>query len=705
MLKVISRWASALRAVGARRRRKLADREIAVIGSSEAACLRVVEALSVGSQRGSVNFANPAGPDKVDGTASEAPETQPAGSKTFRMIHLPPNGRSRARWWAVTVPPWNPRTRSPEEGDWVLQCDTMVICVPYGQVATAGGRAEYLEDGFPFIVGRARNCGRLRRVAVLLEGIPAESAPQHASQVVCQIPRHSGLSEHLSLMVNAVRSQPGEGLADPEWGRFLSNVIGADSNLAVLVDLVQRASGRGCGMAFMGDRTAPRLDAAPLRQWIDGRRRQPRGPGERWANGILGATATVFLACLVLWMSSPGVSRSVDASGDNRPPGVLKPVLKDAIATYDTLPVRIAAPGLSSGRSVAELRTALARILGVLRSEELIAWQDTKARECREQIQATFTALEGAGRAERMTLSAQLGHFVGRQLEDHASWKREVSPGPLDPSVGKPWIDCLEQAEELVLLLSLRLEGEGLDRFGMDADAREDALGELRGVGRLSQAERLEALLSSPRRSQFYANYRLQMNVFQSEGNDLFVRFARFLPSTEPFMEIEGNVTGDITQDGTVTLQVQKVYGLMGHVPVDLKGEPSVVCPASGVKADKISITPGDSFRLDWKIVEQPAGAGWKRGRGGVATLSVPSEGWTMACGNILVRVYGMLVTKDGLTASLRREGAPATGRFGPGQPARPPEPTWIRLSWTRDWSQSSSTMVASAGTVEGGAR
>jgi hypothetical protein len=675
MWPIISRCADFLRRAVSQRRRPRADREIAIVGPSELDCRSVIDLLRSGGRTGV-----PARPSEHAGEA-------PPGPDVYQVVYLPVEGSRRNRWWNVHVPQWDLTRKGPVEGPWQVECDTILLCLPYRDILEGGVQEDCLKFCLPFSVAYARRRGRLRRTAIVLTGMPANLSPRHASQVVLEIRDGIDLRQAILTQIAAASGRAGDGLADPDWVRFLKEEIASNHTLAEFLDVIRRAAGRPCPVLFINEESPSVGAEGPLGTWIEGRRSRVRTRGLRLSTTAAVLAALLFAVTAGLAWSLPSRLSSDEIGRLSCGPAKgLEPQLKRAILDYSRNPVRLVGMGLQLGGATDNLRRALLTVEVQAHREYLLDILDVQTKSCRKTIEGVFTLLGATEDPNRLEMVDRIGDFIQGQIGVHRDWVLESVKTGFAPTTWKPWDDCLSQSGALAALLSLERRGEGLAQIAPDPDVAALALKFVDGLGRQAEADRLRPLFTMSVPKDFYRFYQDLQDQFNASGNDILVRFARYVPRGEPFMDIEGTVTVDPTKSGPAILLVDRVFALLGGQVVERHEAPQVSCPSSGYPRPKIAIGPGERLDLTWKVTDDASRRFFREGRGGTASLSIPPQGWTRQCGDSIVRLYGLVVdSRSGTSPILNLKGESTRVPFRRGKPALPPDRVRIRLSWTRD--------------------
>ncbi len=433
--------------------------------------------------------------------------------------------------WGVDVPDLATIDR---DETWPTQANAAVICWPHAALTEPAERVAEAVFRLSGAVGEGRARGKLRRVAFVITGIPADIGPRHPSQARLDLPPKRRLDDAIRVQAREGAGVPGHPLADDRWSTYLRSSVAGNASVRKLHENVRLACGGACPIFFLATEPSGTAVTRILR-WLNG---DPEPRRQRVRPLLAAGVAASLLAALVtlIVVVPPGTQARVAPSTTS---------VEKMAGLADALDERLSAHERWSVRTAAMLSRS------ALETEPLRAARDA-IRDARARIADVDAFVSWRSRLSRtraaLVDSVSSRGVIAPSTSDAARVAAESALDSLRNWSDRPWItrwrhadltEARQQAGEIAVwwaLTSLDVDLRPSGRLVADLGRQAAISSELTRLSFTEEAQWIHLRLDTP--LHFLADYAIRLRDDINPYAGVFRRFVPFLSEPDVRSEV-----------------------------------------------------------------------------------------------------------------------------------------------------------------------
>jgi len=173
--------------------------------------------------------------------------------------------RERVRRWELHLAEFKP---DPQSSIWRKRFNSLIICWPSRLLKQVEDSTIDLTLRLAGTIGKVRDVSKLKRVSFVVTDVDSEDGISHESQSVINIPFRERLTAALAKSLKDSKNQPGSGLADPNWRRYLEENLGSDNPFTRFYETIRRVVRTSCSVFFLPEKRQHDRFQIPLLKWM-----------------------------------------------------------------------------------------------------------------------------------------------------------------------------------------------------------------------------------------------------------------------------------------------------------------------------------------------------------------------------------------------------------------------------------------------------
>lgn len=242
----------------------------------------------------------------TDGSHSDDTTVSQVASQIVRATYVDIRSNRRLRRWLIeTLHPGVGASHPQNES--ISRADTCIICCPYENIGLSSADLQKRIDQILSTISIFRSRGRLRRVALVIWGIPAEDGLWHSSQQRLQVTGSNGFAVELRTLITSADRCPGHPLSDPRWRSFLTDKVLMTHGLLKLVETCRTALRQECPLFCSPRNSSSSVNDLPVLQWISKNTRPTRYLSPRFPLAALFVASVALAVATISWIVAPRV--------------------------------------------------------------------------------------------------------------------------------------------------------------------------------------------------------------------------------------------------------------------------------------------------------------------------------------------------------------------------------------------------------------